>query len=149
MQNNFRNHGSWIKDAKNWNTSFIKFRSLIFKAPIVHWLRCSRNILTTSSKCFVNIFSWYFLNNLCRKKQDLLSWPFYSCGNTNFQVTGSWSGFLRSTSLGCTYFPCGSAGKESACNAGGLDSITGSRRSPGKGKSYPLQHLAWRIPWAV
>ena len=31
-------------------------------------------------------------------------------------------------------FPCGSAGKESTCNAGDLDSIPGLGRSPGEGK---------------
>ena len=35
-------------------------------------------------------------------------------------------------------FPCGSAGKELACNAGGLGSIPGLGRSPGEGKDYPL-----------
>ena len=37
-------------------------------------------------------------------------------------------------------FPCGSAGKECACNVGDLRSIPGLRRSPGEGKVYPLQH---------
>ena len=37
-------------------------------------------------------------------------------------------------------FPCGSAGKESACNAGNLGSIPGFGRSPGEGKVYPLQY---------
>ena len=37
-------------------------------------------------------------------------------------------------------FPGGSAGKESACNAGALGSILGSRRSPGEGKVSPLQY---------
>ena len=36
-------------------------------------------------------------------------------------------------------FLCGSAGKESACNAGDLGSISGLGRSPGEGKGYPLQ----------
>ena len=36
--------------------------------------------------------------------------------------------------------PGGSAGKESACNAGGLGSIPGLGRSPGGGKGYPLQY---------
>ena len=39
-----------------------------------------------------------------------------------------------------TGFPGGSAGKEPACNAGDLGSITGLRRSPGKGNGYPLQY---------
>ena len=37
-------------------------------------------------------------------------------------------------------FPCGSTGKESACNAGDLGSIPGLGRSPGEGKGYPLQY---------
>ena len=37
-------------------------------------------------------------------------------------------------------FPGGSAGKESACNAGDLDLIPGLGGSPGEGKGYPLQY---------
>ena len=37
-------------------------------------------------------------------------------------------------------FPCGSAGKESAFNAGDLGSIPGLGRSLGEENSYPLQH---------
>ena len=36
-------------------------------------------------------------------------------------------------------FPSGSAGKESACNAGDLGSIPGLGRSPGEGNGNPLQ----------
>ena len=38
-------------------------------------------------------------------------------------------------------------GKESAGNAGDLDSIPGSGRSPGEGNGYPLQYSSWRILW--
>ena len=37
-------------------------------------------------------------------------------------------------------FPGGSAGKESACNEGDLDSIPDLRRFPGERKDYPLQY---------
>ena len=37
-------------------------------------------------------------------------------------------------------FPCGSAGKESACNAGELGLIPELGRSPGEGNSYALQY---------
>ena len=37
-------------------------------------------------------------------------------------------------------FPCGSAGKESAHNAGDLGLIPGLGRSPGKRIGYPLQY---------
>ena len=36
--------------------------------------------------------------------------------------------------------PCGSAGKESTCNAGDLGSISSLGRSPGEGKGYSLQY---------
>ena len=42
--------------------------------------------------------------------------------------------------IGIWGFPCGSAGKESACNAGDLGLIPGLGRSPGEGKGYPLQY---------
>ena len=45
-------------------------------------------------------------------------------------VSGKWAS-LRG-------YPCGSAGKESACNAGDLASIRGSGGSSGEGKGYPL-----------
>ena len=37
-------------------------------------------------------------------------------------------------------FPDSSVGKESTCNAGDPGSISGSGRSAGEGKSYPLQY---------
>ena len=36
--------------------------------------------------------------------------------------------------------PCGSAGKETACNVGVLGLIPGLGRFPGEGKGYPLQY---------
>ena len=38
-------------------------------------------------------------------------------------------------------FPGGSAGRESPCNVGDLDSIPALARSPGEGKGYPLQYF--------
>ena len=37
--------------------------------------------------------------------------------------------------------PCGSAGKESACNVEDLGLIPGLGRSPGEGKGYPFQYF--------
>ena len=37
-------------------------------------------------------------------------------------------------------FPCGSAGKKSACNVGDLGSIPGLGRFPEEGKGLPLQY---------
>ena len=56
-------------------------------------------------------------------------------------------------------FPGRSVGKESACNTGDPGSISGSGRSPGEGKSNPLQYsclgnpiqrsLAGYSPWGL
>ena len=46
-------------------------------------------------------------------------------------------------------FPCGSAGKESACNAGDPRSIPGLGISPEKGTATHSSIRAWRIPWTV
>ena len=45
-------------------------------------------------------------------------------------------------------FPCGSAGKESACNAGDLGFL-GQEDPLEKGKATHSSILTWRIPWAV
>ena len=47
-------------------------------------------------------------------------------------------------------FLCGSAGKESTCNAGDLALIPGLGRSPEEGKGYPAQYSEFRglhSPW--
>ena len=43
-------------------------------------------------------------------------------------------------------FPGGSAGIESACSVGDLDSVPVLGRSPGEGNSHHFRILAWRIP---
>ena len=43
-------------------------------------------------------------------------------------------------------FPCSSVGKESACNAGDLDSFPGLGRSPGEGNGNPLQYSCLENP---
>ena len=65
------------------------------------------------------------------------------CSNYELAITSSilmLSSFLLHSSNACEYFPGGSDGKESACNAGDLGSIPGSGRSPGEGNGYPLQY---------
>ena len=56
------------------------------------------------------------------------------------EVSFSWKINNRHPSNLLEGFPGGSDGKESACNAGDLDSIPGSGRSPGEGNSHPLQY---------
>ena len=46
-------------------------------------------------------------------------------------------------------FPCGLAGKESACNAGDLGLILGWEDPLKEGKATRSSVLAWRIPWTL
>ena len=46
-------------------------------------------------------------------------------------------------------FPCGSAGKEYACNVEDLGLIPGLGRSLGEGKGYPLQYSGLENPIPV
>ena len=43
-------------------------------------------------------------------------------------------------------FPGGSAGQESACNAGGVSSVLGCGRSPAGGDGNPLQYSCLKSP---
>ena len=60
--------------------------------------------------------------------------PVWFLGQEDLLVKGQ---ATHSSILG---FPCGSAGKESACNAGDLGAIPWLGRSLGDGRGYPLQH---------
>ena len=53
------------------------------------------------------------------------------------------------TTMGILGFPCGSAGKESTCKVGHLDSIPGLEDPLEKGTAAHSSILAWRIPWTV
>ena len=70
--------------------------------------------------------------------------PFYYFPWFSLPSNTSYNSFIV-----CVYylgFPCGSAGKESACNAGDLGSVPGLGRSPEEGKGYPqLQYLGLGI----
>ena len=65
---------------------------------------------------------------------------------TAHRVTESRTGLTMCPHIQYDYtkgFPCGSAGKESACNAGDLGSIPTLGRSPGEGKGYPPTPVCW------
>ena len=49
----------------------------------------------------------------------------------------------------CVGFPCGSAVKESACNAGDLVRSLGWEDPLEKGQATHSRILAWRMPWTI
>ena len=71
-------------------------------------------------------------------QRSVTTWGWgWGVGGMWYTYAYSWLISWYSRNLG---FPSGSAGKESACNVGDLGSIPGLGRSPGEGKSYPLQY---------
>ena len=71
---------------------------------------------------------------------SLLSYSFSINPRTYKTLTQSVQFAMRSAMHSAMGFPCGSAGKELACNVGEVGSIPGLGRSPGEGKGYPLQY---------
>ena len=83
------------------------------------WLSSKR---TTKNKC-----RWG-----CGEKRTLVYWKLVHLSSKRIRNKLPTPVFLG--------FPCGSAGKESTCNAGDLGSIPALGRSPGEGKGYPFQY---------
>ena len=63
-----------------------------------------------------------------------------SLTTSSFRILNSSAGIPSPTLVLCVSFLCGSASKDFACSAGDLGLIPGLGRSPGEGKSYPLQY---------
>ena len=103
------------------STLLLNFKDLIHHGTslVVQWLRvCTCNAwgigLIPGQGTKISHATWHYKNKHTNKQTNNLPTP-----------------------LG---FPCGSAGKESTCNAGDQGSIPGLGRSTGEGKGYPLQY---------
>ena len=75
----------------------------------------------------------------------LSHWMWHHLGSLRLSRVGVFILWQKVTS-----FPDGSAGKESACNAGDTEDaylIPGSGRSPGKEMANHSSIFAWEIPW--
>ena len=98
-----------------------------------------------------SVVSWLLIFSKLAKRTDL------SCNTTNLMTISSFGRkekCLQVAHKGSAWkllvfpqvffffpkFPASLVGKESACNAWDCRSIPGSGRSPGEGKSYPLQY---------
>ena len=82
----------------------------------------------TYELCDLGALSHFQVPQFPHLLNDGNKWSYYYYQSNRFALKFKWG------------FPCGSAGKESACNAGDLGSILGLGRSPGEGKGCPLQH---------
>ena len=84
------------------------------------------------------------LHSICQQIWKTQQWPHEWKGSVFILIPKK--GNVKERSNYCTFalisharLPCGSAGREYACNVGDLGSIPGLRGYPGEGKGYPLQ----------
>ena len=89
----------------------------------------------------VNTIDWLWDHGTHEKDRGTLRLPQFL---PSFQFPFCCPSFLEDPCVFVSAFAmgflCGSAGKESTCNAGDLASVPGLGRSPGEGKGYPLQY---------
>ena len=91
------------------------------------------NVVSSSGKIF--IFTWEINQTIFTVFSRVILTPLLSIRKINHLES------LKDISLVHQQdFPGGSEGKASVYNAGDLDSIPGSGRSPGEGNGYPLQY---------
>ena len=112
--------GVTVQPEADWSLHLFFF-CFLFRCPWAIFSKLERSSVTSS--VFLSVFF-----SFCISFSGIL--PFNSEKQTLILC-------LHIYKLG---FPCGSAGKEFACNVGDLGLIPGLGRSPGEGKDYPLQY---------
>ena len=111
--------------SRDWTqVSYIDLQILYHQATREAPLAAGRKTLTYL--CLEDAFK---SRAACRFPGTCVLFAFHQCSSSKFLL--DWDEVFLWPYLG---FPCSSAGKESACNAGDLGSI------PGQGKGYPLQY---------
>ena len=136
--------------------SLLKLTSIALVMPSNHLILCCPLLLMLSIFPSIRVFSNESV--LC------IRWPKYWSFSFSISPSGlisfrmDWLDLLavQGTLKSLLQHHSDSAGKESACNAGDLDSVPGFGRSSGEGKAYPLQYsglenfmdcIVHRIPW--
>ena len=77
---------------------------------------------------------------------SLYYWSFADCHYVSYHLLWDWitylfgSHYILVLNIPNVFLPGGSDSRESACNKGGPDSISGLGKSAGEGNSYPLQY---------
>ena len=83
------------------------------------------------------LYIWQLTGTRLADGQD---WSGRKWEESSWISVSNWKPRLLCVSRITSGFPCGLAGKESACSARHLGSIPGSGRSPGEGNDNPLQY---------
>ena len=115
------------------------FLSLLSDGCLSSYIHFIPSFLPHSSVPRRRIYAFLVILASCSKFQIILQIIPFKCNNPSpFSPPIT---LLVSYLLSLIVFiPCGSVGKESACNAGDPGLIPGLGRSPGEGRGYPLQY---------
>ena len=108
--------------------SLLKLMSIELVMPSTHLILCRPLLLLPSIFPSIRVFS----NKLALP----IRWPEYWSFSFSISPSNEYSRLISYR----VDFPGGSAGKDSACNAGDLGLIPGLGRSPGEGNGNPLQY---------
>ena len=133
----------------------------IFQARVLEWGAIASSSLWTLRACYSNKSLLYL--SLCLSLNSFLHWDIKDCGvGALWSCPGTTPNDFTFKCPSSTWIllnlyglPCGSDGKECACNAGDLGSIPGLGRSLDwedpleKGTATHSGILAWRIPWTI
>ena len=139
-------HVHWVSDAIQLSCSLLpsllpsvspSIRVFPSESALhIRWPKYWNFSISHSSEHSGLISFWIDWFNLLAVQGTLKSLLYHH--NVNASILWHSAFFLvQLTSVG---FPCASAGKESICNAGDMDSIPGLWRSPGEEKGYSLQY---------
>ena len=112
-------------------SKFFQLSKYMIHINLPHFLIDQFCLPLGSDKLFAKILLW--------SPGLLVILPALPCPVFSFHTPALWRCFCKNLCLGLG-LPGGSAGKESACKAGDLGSISELGRSPGEGKGYPLQY---------
>ena len=144
--------------SRSRDPTWVSCSSVIGRQILYHWATCECHILIGLSQLFHLLISGWpfgFFTFFWLLGKYLLWTSMLLCGHAIWAslraqlvknlpaMRETLVEFLRRDRLPTQVFlgfPCGSAGKESTCNAGDLGLIPGLGRSPGEGKGSPLQY---------
>ena len=135
----------------NFNYSCYTFKPAEFYLSIFSFIIIIKCLITSGNTPFLAYIIWHCYSPT---RTSLIAQWVKNLPAKQEALVGFWAGKIRwrrdrlPTSIFLD-FPCGSAGRESSCNAGDLGSIPGLGRSPGEGKATHSSILAWRIPRTV
>ena len=127
-----------LQTSPGWYQAKQRLAALTNSAQITDFCCCFRP-WSSGLVCYTAIEKWYIIEGTWGLVTKIWQKCHFHC-RLRHEVPSPPQQMFVDKCIVYKGFPCGSAGKESACNVGDLGSIPGLGRSPGNGKGYPFQY---------